>query len=148
MTVVFWGAAGLLAWVYVAYPTLVFVLARIAPWRIQATTPAPTLSVAIAVHNEATAISARIADVFAQEGRGVQLVEVLVGSDGSTDETDRIVEGLAAGEPRLRLLALRRAGQTPTQDALFREAIGDVVERRSEERRVGKECRSRWSPYH
>ena len=23
-----------------------------------------------------------------------------------------------------------------------------VVERRSEERRVGKECRSRWSPYH
>ena len=25
---------------------------------------------------------------------------------------------------------------------------GDAVRRRSEERRVGKECRSRWSPYH
>ena len=25
---------------------------------------------------------------------------------------------------------------------------GDVIEIRSEERRVGKECRSRWSPYH
>src|SRR2546430_17395876 len=24
----------------------------------------------------------------------------------------------------------------------------DVVHKRSEERRVGKECRSRWSPYH
>src|SRR3712207_9171430 len=24
----------------------------------------------------------------------------------------------------------------------------DVAEKRSEERRVGKECRSRWSPYH
>src|ERR1039458_4632996 len=24
----------------------------------------------------------------------------------------------------------------------------EIVERRSEERRVGKECRSRWSPYH
>ena len=24
----------------------------------------------------------------------------------------------------------------------------DVTDRRSEERRVGKECRSRWSPYH
>ena len=23
-----------------------------------------------------------------------------------------------------------------------------AIERRSEERRVGKECRSRWSPYH
>ena len=25
---------------------------------------------------------------------------------------------------------------------------GDIVTNRSEERRVGKECRSRWSPYH
>ena len=25
---------------------------------------------------------------------------------------------------------------------------GEKVESRSEERRVGKECRSRWSPYH
>ena len=28
---------------------------------------------------------------------------------------------------------------------LYSESNGDV---RSEERRVGKECRSRWSPYH
>ena len=27
-------------------------------------------------------------------------------------------------------------------------AIKKARERRSEERRVGKECRSRWSPYH
>ena len=26
--------------------------------------------------------------------------------------------------------------------------IGQAAEFRSEERRVGKECRSRWSPYH
>ena len=24
----------------------------------------------------------------------------------------------------------------------------DIIQLRSEERRVGKECRSRWSPYH
>ena len=28
------------------------------------------------------------------------------------------------------------------------EGLNEVVEERSEERRVGKECRSRWSPYH
>ena len=36
-------------------------------------------------------------------------------------------------------------------DALARLADGDLAEDiagRSEERRVGKECRSRWSPYH
>ena len=27
-------------------------------------------------------------------------------------------------------------------------AVVDVTQLRSEERRVGKECRSRWSPYH
>src|SRR2546429_2721542 len=26
--------------------------------------------------------------------------------------------------------------------------IGEAYDKRSEERRVGKECRSRWSPYH
>ena len=28
------------------------------------------------------------------------------------------------------------------------ECVGELAEERSEERRVGKECRSRWSPYH
>ena len=33
--------------------------------------------------------------------------------------------------------------------ALFTEEYGEFIESiRSEERRVGKECRSRWSPYH
>ena len=30
----------------------------------------------------------------------------------------------------------------------FNESSGFPLEKRSEERRVGKECRSRWSPYH
>ena len=30
----------------------------------------------------------------------------------------------------------------------FREFYGSIGRKRSEERRVGKECRSRWSPYH
>jgi len=40
-------------------------------------------------------------------------------------------------------------GQTPVQTKPVRSIISDVVAYgRSEERRVGKECRSRWSPYH
>src|SRR3712207_9574732 len=33
-------------------------------------------------------------------------------------------------------------------EPIQRKWLQDRVERRSEERRVGKECRSRWSPYH
>ena len=28
------------------------------------------------------------------------------------------------------------------------DELGELINVRSEERRVGKECRSRWSPYH
>ena len=39
------------------------------------------------------------------------------------------------------------AGKTTFVKALCEElGVSDVI--RSEERRVGKECRSRWSPYH
>ena len=31
---------------------------------------------------------------------------------------------------------------------VYKEVYADSVTPRSEERRVGKECRSRWSPYH
>src|SRR3989441_13130866 len=46
---------------------------------------------------------------------------------------------------------LRRARSEPDQPKLIRAGKLEVdIERheRSEERRVGKECRSRWSPYH
>ena len=117
----------MLAWVYVGYPILVAIVARLAPWRPRPTDPLPTLSVAIAVHDEGQTIAARIADAFAQDGSGASLVEVLIGSDGSTDATERIVAELAAREPRLHLLTLPRGGQTTTQDALFAAALGDVV---------------------
>ena len=40
-----------------------------------------------------------------------------------------------------------RLGQRVAFDAL-EDDVGGQPDRRSEERRVGKECRSRWSPYH
>ena len=125
--IILWAAVGLLAWVYLGYPIVVAILARLAPWRPRPTQAAPSLTVAIAVHNEAAAIAERIADVFAQDASGVRLVEVLIGSDGSTDATERIVAELAAREPRLHLLSLPRSGQTTTQDALFAAAVGEVV---------------------
>src|SRR5256886_17097658 len=47
---------------------------------------------------------------------------------------------------------LNAAGQKrpPVKQNIFGGSLGGPVgqEKRSEERRVGKECRSRWSPYH
>src|SRR2546429_8443569 len=42
----------------------------------------------------------------------------------------------------------RTRSQAARNTAFAAEAGIGAAERRSEERRVGKECRSRWSPYH
>ena len=34
------------------------------------------------------------------------------------------------------------------QNKVYQEVAEECSQYRSEERRVGKECRSRWSPYH
>ena len=56
-------------------------------------------------------------------------------------ETD--LEAGFRGEAKLLIAAMKRNGDLPenTEAALLQTM-------RSEERRVGKECRSRWSPYH
>ena len=40
------------------------------------------------------------------------------------------------------------AGQEISANMLYERLCRRYTEQRSEERRVGKECRSRWSPYH
>ena len=49
----------------------------------------------------------------------------------------------------LRLLHIENIAVIEQADILFERGFNVMTgETRSEERRVGKECRSRWSPYH
>jgi len=62
---------------------------------------------------------------------------------------DRAVRDMMHVDPRpgFRRRVLARLDPEPVQSMFSRVAVvGAVI--RSEERRVGKECRSRWSPYH
>ena len=57
----------------------------------------------------------------------------------------RIEDYPGAGRNRVRYDENYKNGNVPTLES-FKEFYG--YDTRSEERRVGKECRSRWSPYH
>src|SRR5256712_11757016 len=77
---------------------------------------------------------------------------------GTTD--DKVGDAILVAD----FIRLKRAGYRPTRDLILvltgdEETAGsciqwlvtahrDLINARSEERRVGKECRSRWSPYH
>src|SRR5207302_233330 len=54
-------------------------------------------------------------------------LEVVVASDASTDGTDEIVEDVAAGEPRLRLLRCPRAGKVAAQNIAVEQTSGEIV---------------------
>jgi cellulose synthase/poly-beta-1,6-N-acetylglucosamine synthase-like glycosyltransferase len=138
--IAFWASSGVLGWVYLGYPATAAVLARVRPVILAPTSPAPTLTIAIAVHDEAEHIAERVADALAQADSGAIIAEVLVGSDGSTDATESIVTGLAAQDPRIRLLALPRRGQTPTQAALFAAARAEAVVLTDAETRFAPGC--------
>jgi GT2 family glycosyltransferase len=140
LKLVFWGAVAELGWVYAGYPLVAAVAAHRNGETLVGTTDVPSITVAVAVHQGAGQIEERIRDVLAQESSGAHLHEVLVGSDGSTDGTDAIVARLARDEPRLRVLPLPRGGQTPTQEALFAAATGDIVVLTDAETRFAPGC--------
>ena len=138
--IVFWVSIVVLAWVYLGYPAVVALLARTRPLVPERTNEAPTLTIAIAVHNEAEHIAERIEDAFAQANTGARIEEILIGSDGSTDATEAIVAAMAVQDPQIRLLALPRGGQTATQAALFDAARGDIVVLTDAETRFAPGC--------
>src|SRR5256886_15349471 len=71
--------------------------------------------------------------------------EMRIGNDGKpiflSNQAGGILGGISTGQPIVCRFAVK-----PTSSILTPRRTVDRY--RSEERRVGKECRSRWSPYH
>ena len=63
----------------------------------------------------------------------------------TVDGSDSVQQALAVRDGRIAYVG-SSAGARAVAGA--RTHVGDASVARSEERRVGKECRSRWSPYH
>src|SRR2546425_2750606 len=78
-------------------------------------------------------------------GNKVSIVnEAIGGNKGVKPGVAKAASGPAAVDP----LHPGRVGAAGLTDVIWLEGINDLGAGRSEERRVGKECRSRWSPYH
>ena len=66
------------------------------------------------------------------------------------NQNDKVLGGVAAGEVAHGETGVGGFGQGAGEigEVIAAADAGEEVVFRSEERRVGKECRSRWSPYH
>jgi hypothetical protein len=123
VAVVFWTALGVVAYVYVGYPLLLFLLSRVWSRPVRKAAITPSVTMIIAAYNEEAVIAAKLDNTLAQTHPADRL-EIIVASDGSTDRTNAIVGSY--GE-RVRLLALARAGKTSAQNRAVAEATGEII---------------------
>ena len=115
----------MVAYVYVGYPVLALILSTINNRQVRKTRHWPTVSILIAAHNEENHIGTTIENKLALEYPRDK-IEIIVISDGSTDETDNIVSRYE--QQGIRLLRQEpRAGKTSALNMAVRSARGEII---------------------
>ncbi len=80
----------------------------------------------VAAWNEEDVIERRLENLLALD-YPAEKVELVVASDASDDRTDELVEAIAAGQPRVRLLSCPRGGKVAAQNHAVNETVGEIV---------------------
>jgi cellulose synthase/poly-beta-1,6-N-acetylglucosamine synthase-like glycosyltransferase len=122
----FWGSVGALGWTHVGYPLLTAALAGLRPRPVAKREIEPSVTLIVAAHDEEAVIERRLENLLALEYPPEQL-ELVVVSDGSADRTDRLVESVAASEPRVRLIRVPRGGKVVAQDRAVTSTGGEIL---------------------
>jgi glycosyltransferase involved in cell wall biosynthesis len=113
------------AYVYFGYPILLrtgIFGRRVALVRGSAQ---PSLSVIVAAHNEESTIEAKLKCLL-ESDYPRERVEILIGSDGSSDRTEEIVRPYAVEGVRL-ISFLRQRGKSAMQNSLAAAASGEIL---------------------
>src|SRR5256885_14883583 len=100
-----------------------------------------SVSAAIASHNPVILVS-WVSQTFLQL---VLLSIIIVGQNVLAAASDKRAEATYEDADAVLHTALQIQDHLAVQDGEIEKIVASL---RSEERRVGKECRSRWSPYH
>lgn len=125
LTILLWGALFLLGYIYVGYPAVAIVLARLSGLRVDKGDIRPSVTVIITAFNEAAHIEEKILNVLELDYPRDQL-DVIVASDASNDGTDDAVVQL--GIANVRLLRVEgRQGKTACQNKAAEAASGEVL---------------------
>ena len=131
MLICFWVCVAIVGYVYAGYPLLlwmgVFGRRRVAQREeaFAAGEMLPMVSVIVAAHNEEAAIAAKIRNVLGSDYPRERL-ELLIGSDGSSDRTEEIVRGYE-GEGVGLISFPQQMGKSAIQNGLAAAACGEIL---------------------
>ena len=124
--VIFWLCVVAMFHTYVTYPLSLRLFRR--RFAVPPQMPAeawPRVSILIPAYNEERVIGAKIENLLALDYDPGKM-EILIGSDGSTDRTDNIVKSF--DNPRVKLIRLAgRSGKSAVLNRLVAEAAGEIL---------------------
>ncbi len=125
----FWISGGLIVYVYLGYPLLLWLLPAFFRVSLRTKSIEPSVSLLIAAYNEAAVIGAKIQNALTLDYPAQQL-EIVVASDGSTDATAQVVRSFAEGKAlgRLRLLEFtKNRGKVATLNDAVPHLTSEIV---------------------
>lgn len=123
----FWFSVLVPTYVFIAYPLLVALLARVSPRPTTAVRPdgrLRSISIVIAAHDEQAHITDKLRTLIAQSYPR-ELVQIIVASDGSTDAT--AARALGMREHGVEVLDLPRGGKAAALNAAVALARGQIL---------------------
>jgi len=125
MKALFWTLLFLIFYCYFGYPILISLLSRYRARAVRKSAILPSVSIVIAAHNEADVLQAKLASLAALD-YPPEKIEILIGSDASSDQTNAILQRYQ--DPRLRrFIYSERQGKMSIVNALVREANNEII---------------------
>ncbi len=121
----FWVSAAFIFFAYLGYPASLWFRARWHKRPVHRASISPRISIVMAVHNEAAALPSKLANLAALDYQP-EFVEIVVASDGSTDETNEILQSWS--RPRRKAILLRvNQGKASTLNHAVQAAEGEIL---------------------
>ncbi len=127
MEIALWLSLGLIFYTYLGYPLVLWLQDRLTttPPMQELTSPLPAVTVIIAAYNEADCIAERLVNLLELDYPQDRL-HIIVGDDGSTDETRSIIE--ASSDPRITTVHFaENRGKAAVLNDLVARAESDLL---------------------
>ncbi len=128
--IILWVSAVAILQSYVFYPITISLLSRFKKENEKVLSPTdelPFVSVIVAVHNEEKVIADKLTSLY-DTGYPGEKMEVLVGSDGSSDGTNKILESFSGKHGSFRLFTFSaRRGKPAVINELQKRAAGEIL---------------------
>ena len=128
--IILWVSVVAIMQSYIFYPLIISLLSRHKKENdrvLMNTDDLPFVSIILAVHNEEEVISEKFQSIY-NTGYPGDKFELLVGSDGSSDRTNEILEEFSKGHDSFHYIAFsKRRGKPAVINELREKAKGEIL---------------------